>query len=99
MLYRHGDVLVARVGALPLQARPRAGATLARGEFTGHSHRFAEPDAVRLWEANGELFVEVVAERATLVHEEHRPIVLTRGLYRSWMQREYTPTEIRRVID
>lgn len=53
----------------------------------------------RLWTDNGLLFLQVIAPTATVVHEEHRPITLPRGTYCVWMQREYTPREIRAVID
>lgn len=99
MLYRHGDVLIQKTNELPTGAEQRPGTILARGELTGHSHRIEDPSTVQLWQHNGEIFVEVLAEQARLIHEEHKPIVLSRGFYRSWMQREYTPTAIRRVLD
>ena len=98
MLYRHGDVLVQRVEALP-SAHPRPGATLARGEVTGHSHRFSQATQVQLYQAGADTFVEVLGERADLIHEEHHTITLPRGYYRVWMQREYSPEAIRRVLD
>jgi hypothetical protein len=98
-MWRHGDVLIAAIDALPTDAAKRAGAILAHGEITGHSHRIAAPGTAELWELGGMLFVKVVADTAIVVHEEHRPITLPRGLYRVWQQREYTPQEIRRVID
>lgn len=98
MLYRHGDVLVQKVDGLPA-AHPRPGATLARGEVTGHSHRFRDPASVQLYQAGLETYVEVLAGAADLIHEEHRTITLERGLYRVWMQREYSPQAIRRVLD
>jgi hypothetical protein len=99
MLYRHGDVLISRVPSLPRQPRPLAGVTLALGEVTGHSHRIAEPGAARMWEAGGSRFLEVTAQSATLVHEEHRAMSLPQGLYRVWMQREYAPDENHWVED
>lgn len=99
MLYRHGDVLVQRVSELPPHALPRTGTTLARGEVTGHSHRFADAASVQLYYAGSEMFVDVLTDRADLIHEEHHTITLPRGTYRFWMQREYSPEAIRRVID
>jgi hypothetical protein len=99
MLWRHGDVLIAASQGIPAGARRRPGAVLAYGEITGHSHRFQEAGAVELWEHDGLLFVSVLADTATVVHEEHRPISIPRGTYRVWMQREYTPQAIRRVAD
>jgi hypothetical protein len=99
MLWRHGDVLIAATNAIPAGAKPQPQLILAKGEVTGHMHRIAEPEAGLLWELNGTLFLEITAAKATLVHEEHKPIVLSQGFYRVWIQREYTPTQIRRVVD
>lgn len=99
MLYRHGDVLVQRVQTLPQQAHTRPGATLARGEVTGHSHRFRDPGAVQMYQHGADSFIEVLTPSADLIHEEHHTITLPRGTYKFWMQREYSPEAIRRVID
>jgi hypothetical protein len=99
MLYRHGDVLIASVPNLPAQANKRSGTILARGEITGHSHRVAEIGAAQLYDFKLETFLEVGASIATLVHEEHKPIKLPKGIYRVWMQREYTPAAIVQVRD
>ncbi len=99
MLYRHGDVLIARVPSLPAQAKKRSGTILARGEITGHSHRVQEIGAAQLFDFKLETFLEVSASIATLVHEEHKPIELPKGIYRVWMQREYSPAAIVQVRD
>lgn len=98
-MWRHGDVLIAAISKIPTSATPRPGTILAYGEITGHSHRLQNPDSAELWEAGGTLFLRILAESATVVHEEHKPITLPRGTYRVWMQREYTPSEIRTVVD
>lgn len=98
-MWRHGDVLIAAVESIPAGARPRRAAVLVRGELTGHSHRLADPESAELWEQGGVLFLKVEADSARVIHEEHRPITLPRGLYRIWQQREYTPRAIRRVMD
>lgn len=93
-LYRHGDVLVARVGSIPKRAERVAGLTLARGEATGHSHRIAEDDGrAQLLRHGGELFLKIEERSATLVHDEHGPIALEPGMYRVWKQREYVPSD------
>jgi hypothetical protein len=98
-LYRHGDVLIRRIAHLPIVAQTQAGVTLAHGEVTGHSHRLQPAEAVQLWAQGSELFLEVKAASATLVHEEHRPIELTQGFYRVWRQREYRPDAYVEVED
>jgi hypothetical protein len=98
-MWRHGDVLIAAVGAIPDGATELKHTVLARGEITGHSHRILERDAAELRESGGTLYLKITADQATVVHQEHRPITLPRGAYRVWIQREYSPTAIRRVMD
>lgn len=98
MLYRHGDVLISKVEEIPT-SHPRLGSTLARGEVTGHSHRFRDPESVQLYQAGADTYVYVKSESAELIHEEHATITLPQGYYKVWMQREYSPEAIRRVID
>ena len=99
MIWRHGDVLIASVPSLPARAKASESAILVHGELTGHSHRILERSAAELWELDGSLYLKVIADKATVVHQEHGPITLPRGSYRVWIQREYTPATIRRVAD
>jgi hypothetical protein len=98
-LYRHGDVLVESVKTIPAGAVKRTHLVLAEGELTGHSHRIADPGSAELHQAGTELYLRVLAENATLLHQEHGPINIPQGDYRVWRQREYSPREIRTVRD
>jgi hypothetical protein len=98
-LYRHGDLLVENTAAVPAGARLANHLVLAEGELTGHSHRIAEKGTAELYQSADGLFLRVKADRATLVHQEHGPIELPRGVYRVWRQREYSPQEIRVIRD
>lgn len=98
-MYRHGDVLIAPVRGIPAGAHPRPGAVVAHGEVTGHSHRFEEASAVRLFALDNELFLQVLADSARIIHEEHGPITIPQGTYRVWRQREYSPVAIRTIAD
>lgn len=98
-LYRHGDVMIAQIEALPDNAKKRANVTLAYGEITGHSHRIADPLTAETFELDGQLFLLVKAPTAQLIHEEHATIDLPQGIYRVWQQREYTPEAVRTVYD
>ena len=100
-LYRQGDVAVVSVAGIPAAAtklRASKGRhVLAEGEVTGHAHAVSARD-VEMFEAGGERFLQVNAE-TTIGHEEHAPITLQPGAYRIVHQVEYTPAEIRRVVD
>ena len=97
-IWRQGDVFLVPAAALPTDAtghRP----VLAEGELTGHAHRLADPSKAQVFSTSEGLFLQVVADSATVVHEEHGPITVPRGTYSVRIQREYHPKEIRRVVD
>ena len=99
-LYRHGDVLIQEIGddEIPKDAKKVKGNILVRGEVTGHAHRLDTPGAFQILETPDALYVEITQE-TNIVHEEHDPITLQKGKYKVWVQREYTPESVRRVID
>ena len=97
--FRHGDVMVESVEALPKDVKQLQHLVLAEGELTGHSHRVAEREGAVLWRSGRGLFLAVSAPKVTLVHQEHGPIEVPQGNYRVWQQREYSPREIRFVRD
>jgi hypothetical protein len=97
-MFRHGDVLIAPASAIPEDAERIPGVILARGEATGHAHRIRNADDAELFRHGGVLYLRVLTP-THVVHEEHKPIALPIGAYRVWLQREYSPEEIRRVID
>jgi len=91
MLWRQGDVFIENIRLIPAGAQQQPHLVLADGELTGHSHRVADPDTALLLEWRGQLFLQVIAERASVVHQEHATVTLSRGSYRVWRQREYDP--------
>jgi hypothetical protein len=103
--YRHGDLLIVQVGALPegaVAVEIEGGVVLALGEATGHAHRIRQRagSRVSLWEVAGQRYVQVEGEPNGLSHEEHRTVVLDPGVYRIIRQREYTgEDEVRYVAD
>lgn len=91
MLWRQGDVFIESIALIPAGARQQPHLVLADGELTGHSHRVADPDTALLFDQDGQLFLQVIADQATVVHQEHGAVMLARGSYRVWRQREYDP--------
>jgi hypothetical protein len=98
-MWRQGDVFIAPVPSIPKGAKLRQGGVLVEGELTGHSHRVADLRTAEVLEAGDDLFLRVLADATKIIHQEHGPIVLPRGTYRIWGQREYSPEAIRRVLD
>ena len=101
-LYRQGDIFIQEVSALPADLPELAHGTLAHGEVTGHSHRLEDIDTATLFAGdreNLEHYLQVDEPGARVVHDEHGPIALQPGIYRTWRQREYTPAGIVNVVD
>jgi hypothetical protein len=101
VLFRQGDVLFRRCRTkLDLdKLQKRANGTVAYGEVTGHAHRLADLTIAEvLVSADGSIHVRA-PQGATFVHEEHGPITLPVGEWDVVIQREYTPEEIRNVVD
>lgn len=95
---RQGDVVFRRIeaGTRP-EGRVRESGIVAYGEVTGHAHRVV--GGATVFEAAADrIFVEVTGT-AEVVHEEHKPITLTRGVYEVIGQREWTAGDERRVSD
>jgi hypothetical protein len=98
-MWRHGDVFIQACAGLPASASKLPHLILAKGELTGHAHRIAERESAELFRHDDVLYLRVTGVKATVTHEEHRSIALEPGVYRVWIQREYSPQEIRRVLD
>jgi len=98
--YRQGDVLILKVDLIPKSKQTKV-VLLAKGEVTGHHHSIYDgaigyaDDETGLAE-----FIEVEQQEGVdLVHQEHETITLPPGKYRSVIQSQYTPEEIKRVAD
>ena len=97
--YRHGDLLLETADAIPSEHEKLSHTILAHGEVTGHCHRIKESDGADLYLTREGLFLHVHGDVVSVIHEEHKPIALSRGYYRVWRQREYSPKEIHIVRD
>lgn len=101
VLMRQGDVMMELVDEEPkgLKTLKAKGAVvLALGEVTGHMHQVESGAALLEHPKTKARFLRVVKPTA-LKHEEHAPVKLKPGLYRTWIQRVYSPEKIRRVED
>jgi|SRR6516162_3611431 hypothetical protein len=98
-MWRQGDVFIAPISSIPKGAKLRPGGVLVEGEMTGHSHRVADLRTAEVLETTDNLFLRVLGDTTTIIHQEHGSITLPRGSYRIWGQREYSPEAIRRVLD
>lgn len=101
-MMRQGDVLLIKAKKMPKGAVKQGDSSkkrvvLAYGEATGHAHAIYDAGA-ELLAANDERYLKIT-DPVDLRHEEHDPVHLDAGIYKVVDQYEYTPKEIRRVID
>ncbi len=94
---RQGDVILKAVN-YQIKGHKLPHLTLAEGEVTGHSHRIADGQA-ELYEKDATLYLRVLSETATLIHEEHKAIDIPQGNWLVRIQREYEPEGWRYVAD
>ena len=92
-----GDIFLQRIEKLPSGLRKKD-EILARGEMTGHNHRVSGQAQV-LVDEFGNQFVNVTGE-AQVIHEEHAPVTLSKGVFRVFRQVEFDLVdEMRQVQD
>lgn len=82
------------------------GGVLALGEATGHSHRAAllDPDTqgeVEVYEGPHGREIHASADTITIVHEEHRAIIMPGGVYETGIvvEQDHIENARRNVID
>lgn len=112
--WRQGDVLIMAITDRPAgdwkpEARTGKGVVLAYGEVTGHAHAIVSrtaklhrrPTAPTVAEARAIVEDALLEAKAPIVlrHEEHAPVHLPRGRYVVRIQKEYSPGELRSVVD
>jgi hypothetical protein len=96
-MIRQGDVLMVPVSKIPSGAKLEKGRkTVAWGEVTGHHHDLVGVAEVLTLE--DQLFARVEGD-TKITHQEHAPLAVEEGLYEIRIQQEYTPQEVRRVLD
>lgn len=98
-MWRQGDVLIQAVETIPEKTRRLKKPVIASSDSTGHKHQIRDRATATLYQGPVEMFLEVTADEARLVHPEHDAIVLTRGFYRIWRQQEHTDIGARWVRD
>lgn len=98
MLIVQGDVFLTEA-EIPEGAKRVDHHVLAEGEATGHHHRVSTEfiKHAMLLEHNKTLYLKVEGipgiEGISVVHEEHKPIIVPEGEWKVGIVREYDPFE------
>lgn len=92
--YRQGDLLLQSITSIPKSAKKLNTLILLRGEATGHTHRI---ESGQVFSDSGLLYI-ALSNPTSLVHEEHSPIKLPKGLYAVKRQKEYASKDMVRLV-
>jgi hypothetical protein len=100
MNYRQGDIGLFSIDSIPEKAKKLKDKTLAYGEVTGHSHRFEDENLIERFAYKNKTYLQVF-NSVPLVHEEHKPLIIEKGIYEQIQEKEYSPFDeaIRKVVD
>lgn len=106
MNIRHGDINLHKididVNGLE-EIKHQGSFVIAEGETTGHKHVITIPDItkMKLYKDSKGGIICVLKEDATIVHPEHKELVIPAGTYRESREREVDlfSGKVRRVID
>lgn len=93
--YRQGDIYIEEVSSLPKGLKKRKNLVILYGEATNHSHRLLEGSVFD--GKNGAIYLELL-KNTQIVHDEHGPIDLPKGVYKVSRQREYVMKDMVRVV-
>lgn len=66
---------------------------LAHGEVTGHAHAIYDTKSASLFEYSADVKVLKVKSKVELLHEEHKPIIITPGTRSVSIKRQYDAKE------
>jgi hypothetical protein len=99
---RQGDILLIKRDALPdgeatAIKRDNGRVVVAYGEVTGHAHATTQASVEQVEIDNIRWLI--APSEFVITHEEHAPIRLDSGVWEICYQAEYTPEEVRRVVD
>lgn len=93
---RQGDVFFQKIESKPEGLKLQKGNILVYGEATGHAHRLKEG---QIFTNDAGQMILILKKASQVLHEEHKAVNLSKGLWAVVRQREYTPEEIRTVVD
>ena len=98
---QQGDVLLEKIGSIPINAKKQNHLILAEGEHTGHFHQVQESNQADLFELDGILYLDVLGDNVSLTHQEHNLAIIPRGKYQVGivLEYDYETEEARRVQD
>ena len=96
--YRQGEVLLIKETS-EIEFGSELSTVLAEGEATGHKHEIIDGQVFERKYWGGENKFVVSNGNTTLIHPEHGPVKIDKGVWRVRIQREYSESQNIYVAD
>jgi len=108
VMYRHGDLLITQINAIPEDTVQIHEKIIAEGEISGHKHKLVGSAQVHIRPSflndpindNSEIWFNAFDE-IKIIHEEHKTLEIPKGVYKVTKEQQFDPFEhlIQEVID
>ena len=108
MMYRHGDLLITKINAIPEDTVQINDKIIAEGEISGHKHKIFGSAQVHIRPSfidrpineNSEVWFNAFDE-IKLGHEEHKTLEIPKGVYKVTKEQQFDPFQgiTHQVID
>jgi hypothetical protein len=93
-IFRHGDVLIRQIDAMPTGLQKKKDKVLAWGEATGRNHTLVVPELadfhIRIDVTSNKIYFST-DQAVELEHQEHKTIEIDPGIYTIDIERERDP--------
>ncbi|MBF0398990.1 MAG: hypothetical protein HQK78_19600 [Desulfobacterales bacterium] len=90
MLYQQGNVLIESIQSIPTEALVKNPENnkyiIAKGEATGHAHVIKDPVVLYCHKKTFYILAKIEFQ---IIHEEHLPLFIPKGIYQIRKVREY----------
>ena len=98
MMYRHGDLLITKINAIPEDTVQISDKIIAEGEISGHKHEIFGSAQVNIRPSfigrqineNSEVWFNAFDE-IKLKHEEHKTLEIPKGVYKVTKEQQFDP--------
>ena len=108
VMYRHGDLLITRINAIPEDTVQISEKIIAEGEISGHKHKIFGSAQVNIRPSfigrqindNPEVWFNAF-DKIKLEHEEHKTLEIPKGAYKVTKEQQFDPFQgiTQKVID
>lgn len=93
-MYRQGDLLFLKVNSIPKTAKIVKSGVILHSDTTQHEHKLVGGVLLK----TKDLQYARISKKGSILHEEHKLILLSKGLWEIRRQREYAGKDMTKIV-